>query len=87
MGSHCFFGVRSILAGGCNVGAQTFVGLNATVFDKTSIGEKCIVGACTAVRRNMPSFSKSILSAESTIIKQYAENIIEEKLVHTKNVR
>lgn len=85
--SHCFFGAHSILAGGCTIGEQSFVGLHATVFDDTHIGKKCIVGACTAVKRNMPDFSKYITSSDNITIKEYPENVIEDKLVFSKNVR
>lgn len=85
--SHCFFGARSLLAGGCTVGEQSFIGLNATVFDDTNIGKKCIVGACTAVKRNMPNFSRYVTPSDNIIIKQYSEEEIESKLVFSANKR
>lgn len=85
--SHCFFGAHSILAGGCTIGEQSFVGLHATVFDDTHIGKKCIIGACTAVKRNMPDFSKYVTSSDNIKIKEYSEDEIESKLVFSKNVR
>ena len=87
VGSHCFFGAHSLLAGGCTLGEQSFVGLKATVFDDTKIGKKCIVGACTAVKRNMPDYSKYITSSDNIVIKQYDEAEIESKLVFSKNKR
>lgn len=84
---HCFFGARSMLGGGSSIGEQSFVGLNATVFDDTKIGSKCIVGACTAVKRNMPDCSKYITSSDNIVIKQYSEDEIESKLVFSKNKR
>ena len=87
VGSHCFFGAHSLLAGGCTLGDQSFVGLKATVFDDTKIGKKCIVGACTAVKRNMPDYSKYITSSDNIVIKQYDESEIESKLVFSKNKR
>ena len=85
--SHCFFGAHSILAGGCTIGEQSFVGLHATVFDDTHIGKKCIIGACTAVKRNMPDFSKYVTVSDNIKIKEYLEDEIENKLVFSKNVR
>ena len=85
--SHCFFGARSLLAGGCTVGEQSFIGLNATVFDDTNIGKKCIIGACTAVKRNMPDFSRYVTPSDNIIIKQYSEEEIESKLVFSGNKR
>lgn len=87
VGSHCFFCAHSLLAGGCTLGEQSFVGLKATVFDDTKIGNKCIVGACTAVKRNMPDYSKYITSSDNIVIKQYDEAEIESKLVFSKNKR
>lgn len=85
--SHCFFGAHSVFGGGSIIGEQSFVGLHATVFDDTSIGKKCIVGACTAVKRNMPDFSKYITPSDNIIVKQYTENEIENKLVFFNNKR
>ncbi len=87
VGSHCFFGAHSILGGGCTLGEQSFVGLHATVFDDTHIGNKCIVGACTAVKRNMPDYSKYVTPSDNIVIKQYNAEEIENKLVFSKNVR
>ena len=87
IGSHCFFGAHSLFGGGSTLGEQSFVGLHATVFDDTHIGNKCIIGACTAVKRNMPDFSKYITASDNIVIKEYDENVIEDKLVFTKNKR
>ena len=82
--SHCFFGAKSTIGGGCKIGKQSFIGINSTVFDDTIIGEKCIVGACTAVKRNMPDYSLCKTSSTNTEIKQYSEDIIESKLLFSK---
>lgn len=87
IGSHCFFGAQSLLGGGSTIGDQSFVGIKATIFDDTVIGRKCIIGACVAVKRNMPDFSRYVTSSEDIVIKQYNEDDIENKLVFTKNVR
>ena len=84
---HCFFGARSLLGGGSSIGEQSFVGINATIFDDTKVGKKCIVGACTAVKRNMPDFSKYVTPSDTIIIKQYTEEEIENKLVFSANER
>ncbi len=87
VGAHCFFGAHSLLGGGSTVGEQSFIGLSSTVFDDTMIGKKCIVGACTAVKRNMPDFSKYVTPSDNIVIKQYTEEEVENKLVFSKNVR
>ena len=50
-------------------------------------GKKCIIGACVAVKRNMPDFSKYSTSSENIVLKQYNEQEIEDKLLYSKNVR
>lgn len=85
--SHCFLGAKCTVAGGCDVGEQTFVGINSTIFDDTIIGNKCIIGACCAVKRNMPDYSKYVTASDNIIIKQYAEEEIESKLQFRLNVR
>lgn len=87
VGDHCFFGAHAILAGGCTLGEQSFVGIRATVFDDTHIGKKCIIGACTAVKRNMPAYSKYVTASDNIVIKEYSEDEIENKLVFSVNVR
>ncbi len=87
VGSHCFFAAHAIFGGGSSIGEQSFVGLHSTIFDCTQIGRKCIIGACTAVKRNMPNFSKYSTPSDNIIIKQYKEDEIENKLMFSKNVR
>lgn len=84
---HCFFAAKSLLGGGSTVGEQSFIGLSSIIFDDTRIGKKCIVGACTAVKRNMPDYSKYVTSSDNIVIKQYTEDEIEDKLVFSKNKR
>lgn len=85
--SHCFFGAQSVLGGGSTVGERSFIGIKATVFDNTVIGKMCIIGACSAVKRNMPDFSKWATASDNIVIKQYEESEIEEKLLFSKNKR
>lgn len=87
IGDHCFFGAKSVLGGGSVVGEQSFIGINATVFDDTMVGKKCIVGACVALKRNLPDFSRCVVSSDSVIVKQYVEEEIESKLQFAKNKR
>lgn len=87
IGDHSYFAPHAIVAGKCEVGEQTFVGLNATIFDTRKVGKKCIIGACTAVKRDVPDFTVVKTSPNTEILKQYTEDLVEDKLVHTKNVR
>lgn len=83
---HCFFGAKSTIGGGSVIGEQTFVGINCTVLDDTKVGKKCILGACTVVKRNVPDYSLYKTTSE-IVIKEYPEDVIESKLVFSKNVR
>ena len=87
IGAHCFFGAQTVFGGGSTIGERSFVGIKATVFDGTKIGKKCIVGACTAVKRNMPDFSKWATASDNIVLKQYDESEVEEKLMFSKNKR
>ena len=84
---HCFIGGRSLIGGAAIIGEQSFVGLSAVIFDKVVVGRKCIVGACTALKRNLDDFSIIKTSMENNIITQYSEDIIESKLQFQKNIR
>lgn len=86
IGNHCFLGAKSTVGGGSCIGDQSFVGMNCTVFDDTKIGMKCILGACTSVKRNMPDYAL-IKAACDFEIKQYDARTIEDKLQFSKNVR
>lgn len=83
---HCFLGAKSTIGGNSFIGTQSFVGINCTVFDDTKIGSKCILGACTAIKRNMPDYSYTKMSTVYEV-KQYDSETIEEKLIFSKNVR
>lgn len=84
---HCFIGAKSTIGGATKIGMQSFVGLNATIFDTVEIGEKCIIGACSIIKRNIPNYTKCTSSLENLMIKTYDEEIIEEKLLFSKNIR
>lgn len=42
---HCFLSAASAISGGVRIGACSFIGVNATLKDKISVGEECIIGA------------------------------------------
>lgn len=81
IGNHCFFGARSTIMGSSYVGEQTFVGIGATIFDCVKIGKKCLVGACCVQKYDVPDFSVCKVLTENVEIKQYQEDIIENKWI------
>lgn len=84
---HCFIGAKSMIGGASIIGTQTFLGLNATIFDTVEIGEKCIVGACSIVKRNLPNYTKITSDIDNFKVKTYNEVEIENKLMFDRNIR
>ena len=87
VGDHGFIGAKSMIGGGVKIGEQSFIGLGAIVFDDTTVGKKCIVGAATALKRNLPDFSIYKTISDNFVVKEYSEDVIEQKLLFKKNVR
>lgn len=87
IGNHCFIATGAVVGGSCSVGDQCFVGLNSTIFDHTTVGHHCIVGAATAVKRNVNDCSVIKTDVSATLIREYAPEIILDKLIVKKNVR
>ena len=73
---HCY-----TVMGSAYVGKQTFIGIGATVFDVVHIGNKCLVGACTIQKYDMPDCSSSKVLVENIEIKHFSEEEIESKWV------
>lgn len=84
---HGFIGAKSMIGGGVKIGEQSFIGLGAIVFDDTTVGKKCIVGAATALKRNLPDFCVYKTISDNFVVKEYTEDVIEQKLLFRKNVR
>lgn len=78
---HCFLAARSTVMGSAYVGKQTFIGVGSTVFDVVHIGNKCLVGACTIQKYDMPDCSTSKVLTDNVIIKKYTDEEIESKWV------
>lgn len=78
---HCFMGARSTVMGSAHIGKQTFIGIGAVVFDVVNIGEKCLVGACSIQKYDMPACSTSKVVADHVIVKKYSGEEIESKWV------
>ena len=78
---HCFLGARSTVMGSAYIGKQTFIGIGATVFDVVHIGEKCLIGACSIQKYDMPAYSTCKVIADNIVVKQFTEEEIESKWV------
>ena len=84
---HCFVGANSFLAGKVHLGEQTYVGISASIFNSVNIGKKCLIGACTYVKRHLPDCSVIKTKNDEFIIKQYGEDEIENKLLASIKIR
>ncbi len=84
---HAFVAACAIVMGGACVGEQSYIGVNASVFDETHIGRKCIVGACTYVKRNLPDCTVIKTPSDAFVVKTYPEEEIENKWLAHRNVR
>jgi sugar O-acyltransferase (sialic acid O-acetyltransferase NeuD family) len=84
---HCFCNSQSIVTNRCVIGEQTFIGVHATIFDGTIVGKKCIIGACAVVKRNLAECSVCKTASDNMTIKQYPEEVVEQKLLVERNVR
>lgn len=84
---HVFMAARSSVYGSTLIGEQSFVGINANVFDEVHIGKKCMIGACTIVKRNVPDFTVVKTINDGNVIKQYPEEVIESKWLTYHNIR
>lgn len=85
--SHCFVGARSLMAGGVHIGEQSYIGIGAIIFNSVNIGQKCLVGGATYVKRHLPDFSVIKTKSDEFVIKQYGEDEIENKLLASIRIR
>lgn len=87
VGSHCFVGARSQMAGGVTVGEQSYIGIGAIIFNEVNVGKKCLIGGATYVKRHLPDFSVIKTKNDEFDIKTYDEDVIESKLLAAVKIR
>ena len=80
-------GTKSTVAGKCEIGEQTFIGISCTIFDNTKVGKKCILGACTTIKRNVDDYTIVKTAKDNVLVVKSDEENIENKLMFKKNVR
>jgi sugar O-acyltransferase (sialic acid O-acetyltransferase NeuD family) len=66
--SHTFIASHVVISGKCEIGQNSFIGVNATIHDGVKVGESCVIGAGSIVRKNLPN--KSIVRAPLSDIKE-----------------
>ena len=54
---HCFISSHVVVSGCCTIKESCFLGVNSTLRDNITIGEKTIVGAGAVVLKDCPDFS------------------------------
>ncbi len=57
IGRFSHIAVSSVLCGGVLVGEQTLIGANATVIQEIKIGNCCVIGAGTTIRKDVEDYS------------------------------
>lgn len=77
IGDHVFLAPCAMILGAAKVASQTFIGARATVLNDVIVGEKCLVGACSIIRRDVSAFNV----VKDNTIKQYDNNGVENKLI------
>ncbi len=50
--SHCFLASHIVVSGGCVIGEQSFVGVNATFHDHVTVGKRNIIAAGALIKRS-----------------------------------
>lgn len=84
---HALINANCLISGGCHIGEQTYLGISSTIFNSVNIGKKCLVGACTYVKRHLPEYSVIKTKNDDFIIKNYPESEIENKLLASIRIR
>lgn len=64
---HAYISSHVVISGHCTIGCRTFIGVNSTVKDFTSIGDDCFIGMGSIISSDMKSGSVS-LAASSSIL-------------------
>lgn len=61
---HCYLAAHIVVSGGVRIRTGSFIGINATLRDNITIGEKCIIGAGALILRSTKP--KEVYIAKST---------------------
>ncbi len=75
VGNHNFFAVDSVVGGHDYFSDCNFVGLRALILNRVAVGNKCVIGGGTVIKRDLPDFSLCV--ADNSYVKQCDEQKIE----------
>lgn len=75
VGNHNFFGVDSVVGGHDFISDCNFIGLRALMLNRVFVGNKCVIGGGTVIKRDLPDFSLCV--ADNSFVKQCDEEKIE----------
>lgn len=75
IGPGCTIGHKAMLHG-CTIGANTLIGMNATILNGARVGRDCLVGACSLVteRKSVPDGSLAMGSPAKTVRETSADD-------------
>lgn len=75
IGNHNFFGVDSVVGGHGYYKDCCFTGLKAMLFNRIAVGNRCVIGAGSVLKSDLPDYSLCV--APKSFIKQCDEEKIE----------
>ncbi|TQV66730.1 transferase hexapeptide repeat family protein [Exilibacterium tricleocarpae] len=55
---------------GCDIGANSLVGMNTVIMDDARIGDECIVGACSFVKARFAAPARSLIAGSPAVIRR-----------------
>jgi sugar O-acyltransferase (sialic acid O-acetyltransferase NeuD family) len=64
---HAYISSHVVISGHCTIGSRTFIGVNSTVKDFTTIGEDCFLGMGSIITGDMHNGSVSISTSASIL--------------------
>lgn len=52
--NHCYLASHVVVSGYCRIGANSFIGVNATFADRVTVGRDCLIGAGALILSDVP---------------------------------
>lgn len=83
IGNHNVLTGRTIISGTVNVGDQNYFGVSSSVFNRIVIGNMCIIGGGSVVKKNLSDYS--IVASPDSIIKKGSKKL-NEFIISTKGL-
>ncbi len=87
IGPGCTIGHRAMLHG-CTIGANTLIGMGATILNGARIGDNCLIGACALITegKEIPSGSL-VMGSPGKVVRQLDNAAVEGLAASARNYR